>query len=361
MSIMISTLISTFIFSLLSRVVEREKKRVASIIFICVASIILIIPSAFRNNIGDTYVYISSFKKMGTMNLIEVVKEFGDVGYYIFTYLLYKISSNPQIMIFATATITQICYIKFFYKYRSLLELQIFMYITAGAFFVSMNGIRQSLAAAIIVLATKYIINKDFKKFLLVIILASSIHQSALIMIPIYFIVLQKPGSKRIFIMIGLSLIGVVLFNQLMPYLFKILQGSNYEHYERVFKEGTEQGANILRVIIAFVPIMLAYIKKDEIKELKGANIFVNMSVINFIFMIFSLRTWIFARFTIYFNLYNFILLPYLIYKWKNKKEKRLLYFLFIICYLFFFLVEQANAERIRIFFDLNDYFYRVI
>ena len=294
---------------------------------------------------------------MGSKTFLDIFNDFADVGYYIFTFYLYKISSNPQIMIFTTALITQVCYFKFFYKYRSYLELEIFMYIASGYFFVTMNGIRQSLAAGILVLATKYLIERDLKKYLFLVIFASLFHQSALIMILIYFLIESKPFSKTTFIMIAGSVIGVMLFNELMPLLFKLLQGSNYEHYEQVFKDGTEQGANILRVFVAIVPVILAYLKKEDLVKYENINFFINMSIINLIFMIFSLKTWIFARFTIYFNLYNFILLPYIIKKWNNPKEKRILYVLFILCYLLFFLVEQRFAEKIRFFININNIF----
>lgn len=361
MAIMIYTLILTFIFSFFSREMEKYNKNLSSKYFIVITLCILVAVPALRTNIGDTYVYKQSFELMGSKTLVDIFNDYGDVGYYVFTFYLYKISSNPQIMIFVTALITQVCYFKFFYKYRTYLELEIFMYITSGYFFVTMNGIRQSLASGILVLATKYLIERNLKKYLVIVIFASLFHQSALIMILVYFIVRSKPFSKETFIMIFGAVIGAMLFNELIPLLFKLLQGSNYEHYEKVFKEGTEQGTNILRVFVAVVPVILSYLKKEDLEKWKNGSVFINMSIINLVFMIFSLKTWIFARFTIYFNLYNCILLPCIISKWSNQKEKRTLYLFFILCYLLFFLVEQRVAERIRFFIVSNNIFYRII
>ena len=114
MSIMIYTLISTFMFSFFSRQFEENNKRISSKYFLLLTLLILIIVPAFRTNIGDTYVYKSSFVSIGDKNLIDVLKGVGDFGYYIFTFYLAKISSNPQIMIFTTALITQLCYFSFF-------------------------------------------------------------------------------------------------------------------------------------------------------------------------------------------------------------------------------------------------------
>lgn len=327
-----------------------KNKNMQSLYFLVLVIIIIILVSGLRTNIGDTGTYVRSYIDFEGKTLSEALENKGDFGYYLFTYYIYQISSNPQVMIFINAFITQLLYFKFFLKYRSLLELQVFMYISSGYYFVTMNGIRQSLAAGIIMIGTKYIINGNFKKFFIVILLSSIFHQSALIMIPIYFIARMKPWSKKIFIMIGLAVVGTLLFYELLPILERILQGTNYEHYIKVFQEGTEQGANILRVLVAAVPLVLVYIRRDYLEDTNYNKIFINMSVINFVFMIFSLQTWIFARFTMYFNMFNFILLPSVISSWKPNKEKRLLYILFIIFYLLFFMKEQMTAEIIRFY-----------
>ncbi|MGG7078777.1 EpsG family protein [Clostridium sardiniense] len=347
---MISTLISTYILALLSRLMEGRKKYIQSKYFLVILAIVLILIAGLRTNIGDTGTYIRSYIDFEGKTLSEALENKGDWGFYLFTYYIYQISSNPQVMIFINALITQILYLRFFLRYKSLLELEVFMYISSGYYFVTMNGIRQSLAAGIIMIGTKYIISGNFKKFFIIIVAASIFHQSALIMIPIYFISRMKPWSKKIFIMIGIAVVGTILFYELLPILERILQGTNYEHYIKVFQEGTEQGANILRVLVAAVPLVLAYIRRKDLEDSSFNRVFINMSVINFVFMLFSLQTWIFARFTMYFNMFNFILLPSVISSWKSNKEKRLLYILFIICYLLFFMKEQMTAERIRFY-----------
>ena len=83
-------------------------------------------------------------------------------------------------------------------------------------------------------------------------------------------------------------------------------------------------------------------IKRDELKEAwPESNLFVNMSVINLIIMVFSLFNWIFARFSFYFQIYTFILLPFIIVKLFEKRERGLVYYGFIVCYLLFFLIEE--------------------
>ena len=99
-----------------------------------------------------------------------------------------------------------------------------------------------------------------------------------------------------------------------------------------------------MRVIVNAVPVVMAYIFRDKLKESwPESNVFVNMSLINLIFITFALYNWIFARFQIYFQLYNFILLPYMIKNcFERRQERDFVYYCFIICYFIFFYYEQV-------------------
>lgn len=350
-------LILTFFCGLLSRGMEKNEKKIQSMFFINIALIILIILPGLRSNIGDTYVYKAVYSKLGYIKSWNDIMNDKDRGYTVYTLLLYQITSNPQIMIFVNALLTQTLYFKFFYKYRSMIELQLYIYIASGYFFITMNGMRQCLAAGIILIGTKYLVDKRFVKYTFIIILASFFHQSALIMIPIYFIANMEPWSKNTIIIIVLTSLGTLMFFELLPLLEKILQGTQYENYIQIFEDGIEQGANPIRIIVALIPLILSYIRKDELREWKESEIFINMSMVNLVFMIFSLNTWIFARFTIYFNLYNFVLLPYIIKTWNNRKERQLLYVFLIICYLIFFFREHG-LEIIKTNYSIQRFLY---
>lgn len=360
MGVFAAILISTSILTYLSRIMEKRGKYIGSKYFFILAAIIIILVPALRNNIGDTYVYVSMYDQLGEApTTLKGLMEIEDWGYTVFTLILYNISKNPQIMIFTTAAITQILYLKFFRKHRSLMELEIFMYIASGYYLTTMNGIRQALAAGFILFATKYIFEKKFVKYLIVILITSTIHGSAVIMIPLYFLTQMKPWTKKTFGIILIASIGFFGFYKFMPMLFGMLGETQYGHYEDVFLTGMEPGANIIRLFVALVPLVLSFYRRKELEKWKYSRVFINMSIINFIFMMFSLHTWIFARFTMYFNLYNIVLIPYIIKTWGKGKERRLIYLGYILCYFVFFIIEHrgwqigTNYTITRLFYSL--------
>lgn len=116
MGVFILVLVSTSLFCYISRIMEKRKKYIGSRYFFILAALIIILVAALRNNIGDTYVYISAYNKLGEApKTLSEIMNGNDWGYTLFTSMLYKISKNPQLMIFTTACITQILYLKFFY------------------------------------------------------------------------------------------------------------------------------------------------------------------------------------------------------------------------------------------------------
>ncbi len=339
MAIFYTTLILVFLVSLSSRVFS-YKNRYIEYMMIFMVILVFILVAGLRLNIGDTYVYIQQYEALGNFNGILEGK---DKGFTVFILFLYRISTNPQFMIFITSLVTQLGNIITLAKYRSYFELETYMYITSGYFLTSMNGIRQSLAATIVFFFTKYIINGRFIPYLIIVLIMSTIHGSALIMIPVYFIVRNKAWSKQTIIIIVLTSIAFLFFYQLVPILMDIIGNSTYKEYEKDLLTAGG-GSSFMRVLVNLVPVILSYIYRDKIKKIwPESDIFVNMSLLNLIIILFATYNWIFARFSIYFELYNFILLPFIIKNcFEERKERNLVYYLFLICYFIFFYREQV-------------------
>ena len=176
---------------------------------------------------------------------------------------LQRITDDPQLFIFITALITNILIVIVLYKYSRMFELSLYVYITYGMYLTSMNGIRQFLAAAIVFTATKYLFNGDWKKYIVVVLVASTFHQSALILLPIYFLVRRKAWTQETFMILLLSVIMVMGFNQFTAVLFSAIEDTQYSEYQN-FDEG---GANVIRVAVYAIPLILAYLGREKLRE----------------------------------------------------------------------------------------------
>ena len=340
MAVFYSTLVSTFLFSIFSRMTESKNKKVGAFFALFVVVTIVLV-TGLRANIGDTGTYMNFYKNLANFN--GFTEDSKDKGFIVFQLILYNFSSDPQFMVFVTSLITQICILCGLYKYKSYFELEVYMYITSGMFLTVMNGIRQAMVGAILFFCTKLIIDNKFITYAIIVLILSTIHGSALIMIPVYFIVRQDSWSKNTLIIIIITSIGFMFFYQLMPIFFSVLGDSSYTEYADSMMQ-SDIGCSFTRVLVNSVPVILSYIYRNKLKETwSESNIFINISLINLIFMSFALYHWIFARVGIYFQFYNMVLLPYIIKNcFEDKKEKRIIYYLFIVCYFVFFYYEQV-------------------
>ncbi|PFE15164.1 EpsG family protein [Bacillus cereus] len=305
-------------------------------LLILMATISLVVVSGFRNNIGDTYFYMHAFK-VSDFNWGNV-QDSQNIGFSTLQMILKMYTNDPQVLILITALITNILIVAVLYKYSRMIELSLYVYIASGMYLVSMNGVRQYLTAAIIFAATKYILDGNWKKYFLIVLFASTFHQSALVLIPIYFVIRRKAWSAITFILLFFAVLIVIGFNQFAEVLFAAIGDTQYGHYKD-FQEG---GANILRVAVEATPLILAFIGRQKLRELfPKSDYIVNMALLGLVFMIISTQNWIFARFSIYFGLYQLILISWVV-KLFTDKDQKLIYYAVLVCYFIYFVYEHV-------------------
>ncbi|MCL6572367.1 MAG: EpsG family protein [Bacillus sp. (in: Bacteria)] len=308
----------------------------------------LVLVSGLRANIGDTFFYKHAFE-VNKFNW-DQIKDQSNLGFWLLQMVLKWFSEDPQILIFTTAAITNVLIIFNLYKYSRMFELSTYVYITGGLYLVSMNGIRQVLAAAIIFTATKFLIKGNWIKYMLVILVASTLHESALILIPIYFLVRYKAWSKVTFFLMFLAILLVIGFEQFSSLLFSTIGNTQYGHYQN-FQEG---GANIIRVVVYAVPLIIAYFGREKLRVIfPDSDYIVNMALTGLVFMFISTQNWIFARFSIYFTLYQIILVSWIV-KLFHEKEQKFVYYGLLVFYFLFYYYESVISLAIKY---RSDYF----
>ncbi|MPQ42275.1 EpsG family protein [Clostridium tarantellae] len=357
MDVLFYTLIATYIIALIARLTNTKSGK-ASIFFTFVLSAVLILVAGLRHGIGDTVFYVHTYEMLGPGFNAQGYEP----GFLALMKFLKSISTNPQVMVFTLALITTSLNIWTLRNYskKNYFELVIFMYIASGYYLVTMNALRQALAAAIIFSATPLILKGKMKTYMAAIAFATLFHNSSVIMIPVYFIARTEAWSKTIGKLLAVTLVAVALFNPIMDIVFGSLSNSKYGAYAT----NNEGGANLIRIALFAVPVLFAFIKRESLKEKwPDSNIFVNISLVCFIIMMFSAFNWAFARFTVTLQPYSFILLPYIIKNCLERSEKRLVYLGFLIGYLIFFYFEHGVSLGIvyRTKFTIEQLFYYVV
>ncbi|WP_139906062.1 EpsG family protein [Clostridium thermarum] len=330
-------LVSMFLIYITSLFMSNNKvkprkvyKLTAIIVFV-----VLFIISGFRStaSIGDTYFYSHSYRLLVENPYLNISSK--DYGFNIFMYLLTRLSSDPQILLIVTSFITNAYITLTLYKHSKPFELGVFLYFGTVMFYITMNGIRQSMVAAILFWASKYILKRDWKKYFPIVIILSGFHSSAIIFLLIYFLCTREAWGREFWVTLGASLLLVIMFRPMLNVAVKAIESTSYSDYGKDMMTNTTS-VNPIRVLVTLVPLVVAYMVKDKIKKSwPEGNMFIFMSLFNFIFMLSGTQYLFFYRMCIYFDLYNLVLLPKLL-DYYDKKTRAILYGSILILYSIF-------------------------
>ena len=134
-------------------------------------------------------------------------------GFRLFQLLFKCLISNSDVLFFVVvAAIQIICLVYVYRKYSTNYWLSIFLFIASTDYLSWMfNGIRQFLAAAILFLCVPLIAKRRYVLAVIIVLLVSQIHTTALIFLPFIFIVNGRSWNLRtLFFIVGV--IVAVLF-----------------------------------------------------------------------------------------------------------------------------------------------------
>lgn len=305
-----------------------------------------------RGGIMDTGAYLEGYKDMprafgGIVSYIGTVKK--DKGFYFLSAVIKCIVGNRSVVyLFIIAALQAGMLFYVYRKYSSRYLVSFFLFI-ASTDYISwlFNGIRQFLAVTITFIGIKFILDKKYAKAIILILIASLMHQSALLVIPFIFIAQGKAWNKKTLLFMVAVIVIVAGIGQFTNVLDSMLAETQYKNVVSDWQSWNDNGTNALRVLVYAVPSVLSLIGLRFIRneDDKVINLCTNMSIVSVGFYIVSMFTsGIFiGRLPIYFSLYSYILLPWEIDHMFTKRSARLIYVVMVVGYLGFYLYSVNN------------------
>lgn len=323
----------------------------------------VIIFAGLRSGVADTPVYISQFEgfPIGFSGIGELLKDSDEPGFLLFSvFIKTYISTDYNVWLFIIAAISGISILIGFYEYSSNFALSCFIFIASSQFTWMFNGIRQYMVVCILFACMSFIYKGKTLNYIILVILLSTIHKTAIVMIPIYFIVSGEPWNKKTLFIIFLIIFCIIFSHNVLNIFDSIMQESDYAVGYNEFKQD-DDGVNIFTILISLIPVLLSFFARDILKDkyTPQIKISINMSIITVCIYIISKITRsgiLVGRMGTYFSIYNFILLPWLLDNIFKKNERRLIKYVMIICYiaLFYYQMEIAWGGYVYISEILN-------
>lgn len=315
-----------------------------SLFFALLTFALIVFYAGERSWVYDTYDYMSSYNNFDASNLSyisDVIK--GDIevkgpGFSILLCLFKHFTGGDyNSWFFFIAIIEGVCLSYFLYRYSTNFALSVYMIFTSGVFVWMFNGFRQFLAVCIILLFSDFLFNRKTIPFLFVVLLAYSIHSSAILFIPVYFIVNFNPWSKKIVVLSILFFIGIYILTQTS------ILGEDFEYsYLSTDVAGTT-GVSPIRVLFMSIPTVLAFISKEKIGSINNKIIeyCVNISFIcTGCYVVSMFTNGVMGRVPIYFQMFNYLLYPWLLYNAFDKKTSKLFLYTFVFVFFLYFLYD---------------------
>ncbi len=185
----------------------------------------------------------------------------GEFGYGTLCALISFITKNRYIFIFI---VTIIIYVLLYFSirdYTSNYPFAVLLFLALW-FFFTFTYLRQVLSATTAWLAIRYISRRDLKHFLIVWFIAYSLHNSALIFLPMYFVPIKRFSEKTvIYIMIVALLFGLTPIPSAIFQAYGEIDEENRINIESYAIEGSFRFAYFIEAIF-FLYLILSQYKK---------------------------------------------------------------------------------------------------
>ncbi|MFW6015621.1 MAG: EpsG family protein [bacterium] len=371
-------LLSTIIFGIIIPKANGNNRKV----YLFITFSIMFFYSALRgSSVGiDTSNYLDIFNEIKYMGLVNSVKTLRfEYGFIFFNYLL-SFTNNAQLFLIATSLFIFYSFSKTIYRYSYNVIISTFLFV---AFFFgrTMNTVRQFVALSIILLSLPYLFNKKTLKFVIMVIMASMFHSTAILFMVLTLYALPKINinnytllkmniNKKTIMATGIIVVVLIYkFDLVVNFFFALFP--QYSRFMNVTRYTATSEVNMFWVIFygMFAILAVIYMNKKEsgrpnfdISNFSKRNyakkplgFFVILLVLQIGVMYFSSKMYIANRLEIYTNISICFVFPAVLEEIFSTKifrkypiVKYIIYFIFVLAFsVFAYSMFSQNPYRI--------------
>lgn len=342
----------TYICSIIDLYYVRYRK-----VFLLVLCLVLCLFAGLRDPDfwPDTDRYLQAYENM--TNIFEfnpsnegVVEIYSEKGFHFISSIVKTFSDSNVVYLLSLSLLTFYFFYKFLRGYCIYPLIGFFIYLSR--FFLSRNmmQIRAALAFLVVLCFTNLVTERKFRRFLLIVLLASSIHHSALLFIPAYFVCRMNLSRKQILnIVLIVLLFTILIANAIVLYIVNIpeLKAIIYTYVD---ENSYGYSAGLTNPMI-YYQVCLLFIYTYQERSLKDVddNYYTIRSMYLFgtcLLIVFNLFAVLAGRLSTVFSSYEMLILPSLLYIVKLKRRFLAAIALSLFYALFFCLnIFKLNIE----------------
>lgn len=336
-------LLFTTILNYLSRLIKNKN---VSLFFWGSAILVASLVSGLRYGVGtDFFSYEQWFRHFLTYPINW--NNYQDISFTILIKSLQLFTDNPQLLFLVSAFMTNLLVMLFIKKNTDLYDLGFFLFITLYFYYSSLNIMRQWIAISIFLYSLKYAFDKKIIKYFLLVLLASTFHASALLMLPIYYIFRLKVNIINIFVIFIISFIIAFNFNAIIIKLATLLPFLNADRYIAYFDSSfatSGGGGWAYSIILVTIFISMVFCRNKYELNIKYGNKHLILLVFATVFSFFAPSSMIFSRVQLFLMPIAIICIPNLVKIQKPKVRVLLTTFIILIGTLYMYRTLLING-----------------
>ena len=232
---------------------------------ICLTAIfvILFLLSACRLNVGNDYARYVEFMHLVNCNAYVPT----EIGFNLLVKLVYGLSGYENfLLVFAFYSfVTVLFFLLALYEQSDEFGLAFFLFMTLGYYFQTFSTVRYYLALAVALYSMKFVMRRQWGRFVVLVLLGSAFHKSLLVVIPLYF--LASLAWKKWQLAIAALFCTTFLFMQ--DYYLKLVVFLYPTYEDTEYLEGGTSYISILRcgAVLLFAGIVYLMRKKETARR----------------------------------------------------------------------------------------------
>lgn len=300
----------------------RDKTVTMRLYFVIFCSLLIIAQITFRDinydmsSSNDTVRYYYHFQEVQTTSFSEIIsklfsgtKEYSErnSGYEFIVKLFQFFSTDFVVFLFFTAMIGVVPLSKIIYRYSNSIISITLSYVIFEFFFESFfeTGIRQIIALGIVLSGYSLLVKNKVWKYLIVIIIASKIHTTALVFLPI-IVYKHIKNIKSLLIVSILSIPFLMLYSDIIVAI--IGQGSIYESY--LIESKDNLGTPNYSLFVIILTLLFCYVFKEFKRGIKDYKILTVCIIATLLLMPLSWINSNLLRLSFYYSFFYVVLIP---------------------------------------------------
>lgn len=327
-----------------------SKQQVLNVICVLSVFLLLFAVSALRMNVGNDYAKYCEYYHLIRCRLdtdSAIVPT--EAGFNLVVTILYLLSGRQEnyfVMFAFFAFFTMLFFVVGMYRESDCFPMTFMMFMCLGFYFQSFSTVRYYFALAIAFYSIKYVLNKEWLKFIIAIAFTAFFHKSVVLVIPMYLLACWRWKKWQAACLLLASSSLIVFKDFYISLFFRF-----YPTYENTgLINGGTSTFSIIRCGLVLLLGLLFY--RSQIKDSERLKFYFNCNIGALIVYLGCGFLPDVSRAAYYLSITHIIFVPSLIMGIKSPKWKRLFTIALVlacIAYFTIFLFYEAPRDGLRI------------